>query len=325
LGKLLGTLAEELRRPSFPEEQVEFVRVQTLNAIQRSEDDTFERASNLARSRLYGKGNPYAGTVYGTKETVAKLSRDDVNAFYKQCISPNRLILVVAGDVNTEEVIQTVSELFGDWPAGSPQDEAVFARSADTQSLDGAEETIEMAERSNATVLFMRKGIARTADDYYATMVADHIFGGDFISRLNNILRVQEGLTYGSFSSLAPGLGTGPWTVFVQVNPENAEKAKEMTLRIWQDMYSEGATEEELARAKSYLTGNFAVRLGTISAVANLLSDMAYYKLGMDFIERYPQIINGLTLEDVNAAFRNNLAPDEYIEVSAGSLPKKSA
>jgi zinc protease len=320
--KLIGLLAEELRKPAFPSGQVEVIRVQTLNSIQRSEDDTFERAIKLARERLYGASNPYAQDTNGTKESVSKLTREDVVRFYKENVCPNRIILVVAGDVNADDVVQQISTLFGDWPAGAAQDESVYEKSLSTQPLTGQEETIEMQDRSNATVLFMRKGIQRSASDYYATMVADHIFGGDFTGRLNGTLRVQEGLTYGSFSMLAPGIGRGPWSIYVQVNPENAQKAKDLTLKIWREMYDKGATLEELERAKSYLTGNFAVRLGTVSAIANLMADMAYYKLGMDYIERYPQIINSLTLEEVNAAFRKNLAPDGYIEVSAGSLPQ---
>jgi zinc protease len=320
--KLVELLAEELRKPAFPAEQVEIVRVQTLNSIQRSEDDTFERAIKLARESLYGAGNPYSRDTLGKKESVSKLTREDVVSFYKENVCPNRIILVVAGDVNADDVVQQVSELFGDWPAGAAQDEKVYEQSLSTQPLNGREETIEMQDRSNATVLFMRKGIRRNAEDYYATMVADHIFGGDFTGRLNGTLRVQEGLTYGSFSMLSSGIGRGPWTIYVQVNPENALKAKDMALKIWREMYEGGATPEEMGRAKSYLTGNFAVRLGTVSAIANLMADMAYYKLGMDYIDRYPQIINSLTLEEVNAAFRNNLATDDYIEVSAGSLPQ---
>ncbi len=320
LAKLLGMLAEELRQPSFPQEQVEFVRIQTLNGIQRAQDDTFERAFDLARKTIYGEGNPYADNPSGTKETVAALTRDDVLAFYRANVSPDRIILVVAGDLKTDETIGLVEKLFGDWPAGETLDTMPYALSLQTQQLDGREETIEMADRSNATVLFMRRGICRTSNDYYAAKVANHIFGGSFISRLNDKLRVQEGLTYGSFSFLAPGFGAGPWTVCVHVNPANAQKAKAMALAEWRAMYEDGATEDELERAKSYLTGNFAVRLNTVSAIASLLADVTYYDLGMDYMKRYSQVINALTLEQVNLAFKNYMAPDDFISVTAGSL-----
>ncbi len=318
--KLLGMLAEELLHPAFPDEQVEFVRVQVLNGIQRAQDDTFDRAYDFARKQLYGEGNPYAGNPNGNKESVTAITRDDILGFYWQHVSPKRIILSIAGDVDTESAKRLVNEMFGGWNAGEAQDEGLFAKSLQTLPISGREEIIEMADRANATVLFLRAGISRTSEDYYATMVANHIFGGDFIARLNEKLRVQEGLTYGSFSFLAPGFGTGPWAVCVQTNPANAARAKDIALAEWKEMYENGATQEELERAKSYLTGNFAVKLSTVSAVANLYADIEHFKLGMDYMQRHAGIINALTLDQVNAAFRKHLAPDSFISVIAGSL-----
>lgn len=325
LPKLLGMLAEELLRPSFPDEQLEFVRVQVLNAIQRAQDDTFDRAYDFARKQLYGEGNSYAGNPNGTKESVTAITRDDVLGFYHEHVSPKRIILSIAGDVDAQSAKRLVEELFGGWSAGDAQDESLFAKSLQTQPLDGHEEIIEMADRANATVLFLRAGISRTSEEYYAVMVANHIFGGDFIARLNEKLRVQEGLTYGSFSFLAPGFGAGPWAVCVQANPANAARAREIALAEWKDMYDNGATQEELERAKSYLTGNFAVKLNTISAVANLYADIAHFRLGMDYMQRHAGIINGLALDQVNAAFKKHLAPDGFISVIAGSLSQSSS
>jgi zinc protease len=320
LPKLLGMLAEEMLRPAFPDEQVEFVRVQVLNNIQRAQDDTFDRAYDYARKQLFGEGNPYAGNPNGTKESVKAITRDDILGFYRQHVSPQRIILSIAGDVDTGSANNLLEELFGGWNAGEAQDEGLFARSLQTLPLNGREEIIEMADRSNATVLFLRTGISRTSEDYYAAMVANHIFGGDFIARLNEKLRVQEGLTYGSFSFLSPGFGVGPWAVCVQANPANAARAKDIALAEWKDMFENGARQEELERSKSYLTGNFAVKLNTVSAVANLYADIAHFRLGMDYMQIHDDILNSLTLAQVNAAFRKYLSPDGFISVIAGSL-----
>lgn len=320
LPKLLGMLAEELLQPAFPEEQVELIRIQVLNGIQRALDDTFDRAYDFARRQLYGEGNPYAGNPNGTKESVTAITRDDILGFYRQHVSPKRIILSIVGDVDAQSTEQLVEELFSNWNAGHAQDEGLFAKSLQTLPLNGREEIIEMADRANATVLFLRAGISRTSEDYYATMVANHIFGGDFIARLNEKLRVQEGLTYGSFSFLSPGFGIGPWAICVQTNPVNAARAKEIALAEWKDMYENGATQDELERAKSYLTGNFAIKLNTVSALANLHADIAHFKLGMDYMQRHAGIINSLTLSQVNNAFRKYLVPDGFISVIAGSI-----
>lgn len=318
--KLLEILAEELRQPAFSPNQVELVRTQVLNEIRRAKDDTYERAYNHARLELYGEGNPYACRPSGNEESVAAINPEDISHFHNKHARPNRMLISVVGDVKASEAMKLVERLFGDWHAGEAADCSRYELSHRTLRLGNNHAAIEVPGRANATVLFMRKGIARLDENYYATMVANHIFGGDFISRLNDRLRVQEGLTYGSYSFLSSGFGAGPWALVVQTNPENARMAMEIALEEWRRMHESGASEVELSRAKSYLTGNYAVRLSGISAIASALANAEFFGLGADYVRQYPDIINGLNLKQVNEAFVSYLAPEDYIAVAAGSL-----
>jgi len=318
--KLVGLLAEELLQPAFPEEQAELVRGQTLNAIKRMEDDTFELAYRRGRAMLYGQDHPYGTPVSGRTETVQALTRREMVDFHDRIMVPEGAVLSIAGDVNSGQVTDLIARQLGEWSGAAANDEPLYKRSREILKPGRDRVKIEMPGRSNATILVMRPGVARLAPDYYATAVANYIFGGDFASRLNDRLRAVAGLTYGSYSFTSAGRGQGPWAIYIQVNPANVAQAAELALAEWQRMYDEGATEPELNRAKSYLTGNFVVRLNNIGAISSAFAEIAHYDLGLDYFQRYQQIVNGLTLEKVNAAFRKNFALDDYVMITAGNV-----
>ncbi len=318
--KLVGLLAEELMQPAFPQEQVDRVRAHTLNTISRMEDDTFERAYRHGRTMLYGLDHPYGTPVSGRTETVQTITRQEMVDFHSLYAVPEGAVLSIAGDMDSGQMIDLITGKLGEWSGGVVNDEPLYMRSRDTRKLDRDQVKLEMPGRSNATILVMRPGITRLAPDYYAAAVANYIFGGDFASRLNDRLRAVAGLTYGSYSFTGAGRGSGPWVIYIQVNPDNVEQATDLALAEWRRMYDEGATELELNRAKSYLTGNFVVRLNNIGAIASAFAEIAHYDLGIDYFQRYQQIVNGLTLEEVNAAFRSNFAPDGYVVIIAGNV-----
>jgi len=318
--KLLSLLAEELLQPAFPEEQIELVRGQTLNAIKRAEDDTFEWAYRQGRAMMYGQDHPYGTPIIGRAETVQALTQREIVGFHSGIMVPEGAVLSIAGDVDSGQVLDIVAGLLGEWSGRLAGDKSVYGRSGEILELGNNRVKLRMPGRSNATILVMRPGISRLASDYYPAAVANYIFGGDFASRLNERLRAAEGLTYGSYSFTSAGRGRGPWTIYIQVNPSNVDQAMELALTEWERMCNEGATELELNRAKSYLTGNFAVRLNNIGAVSSAFAEIAHYDLGLDYFQRYQQIINGLTLDEVNAAFRKNFALDEYVMITAGNV-----
>ena len=95
------------------------------------------------------------------------------------------------------------------------------------------------------------------------------------LSRLNQRLRSSEGLTYGAYSFMSPGKGAGPWSLMVQVEPEGIGEAEKLLLAEWESFAEDGITEEELARGKAFLTGNFPVRLAVSNKEGLLRPGMA--------------------------------------------------
>jgi zinc protease len=180
-----------------------------------------------------------------------------------------------------------------------------------------------MADKEQVDLVFARRGISRTDPDYYAAMMANFIFGGDFTSRLNKELRDNRGLTYGTYSSFNAGMGRGPWTASIGVNPANTRKAKDGVREMLASVVADGVTAAELDEAKTYLTGSYPVRLETNGAIASALIEAELFGLGLDFIQRYPGILTALTLDEVNRAARKYFAPGDQVMAAAGTLPQE--
>jgi zinc protease len=150
--------------------------------------------------------------------------------------------------------------------------------------------------------------------------VANFILGGDMSSRLNERLRIREGLTYGAFSWFSNGRAAGPFCVAVQVNPDNVEPAITATREVLAEYAAQGATADELRLAQSYLTGNFPVKLSNNAAVASALTESVYLGKGVDYIQHYPQLVNAVTLDEVAGITSQLMNPDGLLLVAAGTL-----
>ncbi len=323
LSTLLGLLFETLRFPSFEEEELSKAKLIIDNEITRLEDSTFERALFSARDELLGTDNPYAGMLTGTHESLASITREELVEFHSTYFKPSSTTITIVGDVNAESVIREISMLIHNWQTDSGQDVDFSAYYLASEKLCIQSEKfirIDMPDKSNVSLVFVKKGLNRCSSDFYSAMVANFIFGGDFMSRLNERLRVKEGLTYGSLSFFQPGRGAGPWVISVQVNPESIDKAIEIVKEEWHRFFADGVTEDELYKAKSYFTGNFSVRLDTIYAISSLLADIEYFSLGYDYMARYKDIISSLTLADVNEAIKRRFNPERWVLAIAGSL-----
>jgi zinc protease len=179
---------------------------------------------------------------------------------------------------------------------------------------------VQMKGKSQVDVACALPGLSRTDPDYYAAMLANFVLGGGSLSsRLMDNLRDKQGLVYGVYSSLSAGIGAGPLQIRAGTNPASADRTAEEILVQVARMQDEGPTATELEEAVSYLTGVFPVRLETNAGVASQLLGAELYGLGMDYIERYPAIIRGVSLEETRAAGRKYLRPDACALAMAGS------
>jgi len=317
---LLDMLAEQLLEPAFPETEVELTRQQIQSGLLASTDDTFDVGMTTARDALYGGENPFAGRVEGTKESVAAITRDDLALWQQKNVVPEGAILTIVGDVNAAAALAEVVKRLGGWQGNRPDRAKLLDLGGAFRNAGGQQQKVELPDKSNVSLQWMGPGPSKLGPDWARRTVANFILGGDFLSRLNERLRIKDGLTYWSFSWFNNSRAAGPFCVSAQVNPQNVDPAIAAANEELARFSADGPTEEELALAKDYLTGNFPVRLETNADIAGVLTDAVYLDRGVDYVRRYRTEIEAVTRQQVAEVAKQFMAPAKMLLVISGTV-----
>lgn len=323
---ILDVLSDKLRRPSFPADELEKARRQTLAGIEEAREETGALASIALSGALFPKGHPYyLPTLDEQEATLKALTRDDLVAFHAAHYAPDRMILTIVGDVKTDEAIAAIKKYFGDWQKKGNLPPVVIP---DTPLPKGPTRTmvIPVADKAQVDVLYGYPGqLKRTDPDFYTAVVLNTILGGGtgLSSRLASNVRDRLGLVYGIYASADATLGAGPFQVQFGSNPGNVDQAVAEMERQLTLMREKGATPEEVAQAVGYLTGSYPVTLATNAAVAGQLLIAEIYGLGLDYIQKRNDYYRAVTVEQVNAAAQKYLQPGIGALVIAGTYNGK--
>ena len=322
---LLDTLAEELREPSFPEDELEKLKQQTVAAIQEQQASTRARAYERLTQLLFDPANPfYQHAGERLIESIAGITVADVRRFYAERYGGRSLILSVAGAVNAFEVQAQFRAAFGAFNGPA----SVEVEVADAAQAAAQHEIVLLKDKANVDVMLGTAApLRRAAADYYAALLANSALGESTLSsRLGLQVRDREGLTYGIGSRFrAPSLAAGPWYIAVSVNPQNVAQAIGSALGVLRDYVAHGIREDELRDEKSSAVGSFKVALSTNAGLAEALWNAEFYRLGTDYVDRYPQLIEAVTIDEVNAAIRKYFRPEQLTVVIAGDYAAPTA
>jgi zinc protease len=318
LEEILRVLADALRNPAFPAEQVEKMRDELIIDYRVAENSTASVAARRANELLYPEGHPYHWSTGGSDTSLAAITREDLASFHARHYGPNTTILVLVGDVTESRAAALVEKVFGDWKK-LPDPPAFQVPNADPPK-EVRDLVVPKPGKSQADVVWAVPGLPRSAPDYDAAMMMNYVLGGGSLSsRLMDNLRDKEGLVYGAYSSMVSGIGAGPIQIRAGTNPGNVDRTIEALLGQVGRFHDEGPTDEEMEAAKGFLTGIFPVRLEANAGVAGQLLSAELYGLGLDYIERYPSIVRAVTTADAKAAARKYLSRAVYVLVVAGS------
>lgn len=316
---LIRTMAEELREPVFPGEELDKLKQQYIASIKESLDETGARAYERLTQLVFDESNPfYRYAPERTIREVESLTVEDVRTFYTRHYGATSLLLVAAGAVTATGVRQLVEEHFGDWQ-GAPA--ATF--DVPTTPLQAApqRDVVFMKGKQNCNVVIGHaSGLRRTNDDYYAASIANRALGQSTLSsRLGLKVRDELGLTYGIHSSFPEsGFADGPFVINVTVAPQNVETAIDAALEIVNDYRASGITPEELRDEQSSITGGFKVGLASNAGMAAQLASAELFGLGIKHLDEFPNLIRAITKDQVDAAIRRYFHPDRATTVIAG-------
>ena len=312
----LDLLQEVVLSAAFPEAEVKRKVAEIQAAIKRSEESP-EAVASRALAPLVYDGHPYSRPADGTVESVGKLTRDDVLAFYRERVRPDTAIIAVVGAITVDEARQAIQRRLGGWRAPPGPPPAV----PDVPSAPPPQERKITRDLTQATILMGRQAVRQTNPDYFPLVVASYVLGGGSASRLYGRVRDDGGQAYAVYSYVSPARHGASFVVSAQTRTAEVPKVVDTIRGELARMTREAVTDREIDLAKSYLIGSFPFRLDTSSKVADFLVAIESQGLGLDYADRYRASIARVTAADVQRVASTFFPPDSFSRVIVGKVP----
>lgn len=303
-------LALAVNAPRFDPEPLARISSQLANRIAARENDPDTKASIAWASAIYGD-HPYARRQEGTPETLAAITADDLRAFHRRLFARGNLVVGVVGAIDAETLKTELDKVFGSLPA-----------EPDLQPVEVVEPKVDQKillefDLPQASLRLAYPGMRRDDPRFFAAYLMNHILGGGtFSSRLFEEVREKRGLAYGVGSTIVNRDYSSALMIGTSTRADRAQETLSVIRDVVKTMAEEGPSEQELADAKNYVLGAYAINnLDTSSAIARTLVDLQIEELGMDYIERREELIGAVTLDEVREAARLLLSGEPAVMI----------
>ena len=288
----MSILADVVRNPVFKDEEIERLRQQYLDNLSVGMNSPGTLASWVASRVVFG-GTPYGHPVSGTPESIPRIKREDITTLHSTYYRPDNAVLVIGGDIKSDDAFKLAERLFGDWakpstPLAAPQSKATG--DAPKQRVV----VVDMPGAGQAAVVFARRGIARTDPEFYTGLVANSVLSG-YSGRLNQEIRIKRGLSYGARSSLDTRRDVGPFVASAQTKNQSGAEVASLLMGELSRLSSEAVSETELMPRKAVVIGGFGRSLETTEGLVGQVASLALYGLGLDEINRYIASVQAVT------------------------------
>ena len=301
--RLLGL---SLTEPRFDADPVRRMREAQMISVAQREEDAEVMVGDQWLVMAF-PGHPYAQPSRGTSATAPNLTADDLREFVRTRFTRDRLIVGAVGDVSPEEIARLVDLALAALPATGPRFEVPDVDIVVEERL----EIIRLPTRQ-AQVLMGTRGVGREDPDYYAASLLNTVLGGaSFLSRIWQEVREERGLAYAIGTFNTPLEHTAYYIATFSTANENVTETIDVVRAEVERVAREGLTEEELANAKTYSIGSFALRLDRSTRIADVLVGMQFSGLSIDYLDKRSDYINAVTLDDIGRVARRMFLGDE--------------
>jgi len=302
-----------MAKPRFDADAVERVRAQIIAGLKFDENDPEEVAS-LAWDRLAFRDHPYGRPIKGTKASIAAISRDDLQDYVRRVFARDKLVITVVGDIDADTLGRTIDDVFGPLPEASS-----LSRVNDVKPPLGPSREIIAMEVPQSVAQFGHRAFSRKDDDFMAAYILNYIIGGGgFSSRLMEEVREKRGLAYSVHSNIFPYQHGAVFVGRVATKNEAVAQSLAVIKSALKRLAEEGPSAEELASAKSYLTGAYALRFESSSSIANQLLWIQIEDLGIDYVDKRNELVEQVTLEDIMRVAKRLIEADRLITTIVG-------
>jgi len=307
--KAAPVLFDILSRPVFDSTEVGRLRAELASAIEAKEDRPNTQSAEAFGNMLYGK-HPYAQPPMGNLESLARISRQDLANHHKKYYLPNNCVISVVGNFEPARMRKLIERNLGQWPKRDIPKLSLpeIARIGQSRAL------LINRQINQAYINLGFLGPKRNDPDYQAIRVMNYILGGGgFVSRLVKNIRMAQGLAYDVDSYYDPRTDYGPYSLSVQTKCSSADTAVKSLIAEMKRIQNEPVSDEELKEAKDYIRGSYPFRFETSGQTARQYLYIELYGLGNDYFKQDMEKTLAVTKDDVTAAAKKYLRPDNYL------------
>jgi zinc protease len=314
----LDLLTDVVQHPSFPPEEIDRVRQQTLVEIEQANSDA-AYLSSIAFTQGMFRGEKYGHPVVGTLETVANFQQADCQRAYLRSLQPDNLFIAAAGNFRAHDLAEQIQERIGKHQSSNGKKTQAPSRQVDKPQATN----VVLIEKPDAAQTSLRMGfrtVNRAEEDFIPMQFLNTIFGGSFISRLNHNLREEKGYTYGVHSSIDARKHASVLTVSSHVGSDVVESAVSEVLREIERLRTEPVTDDELETTRKYMIGSFALRTETPTQVVSLLSTLELYGLPKDYHSRYLAELAAMTKDRLFEVQQRRFSTESVVIAASGNV-----
>ncbi len=313
---LIELITDMLRRPMLDADEFEKLRERSINLIKAAKGSNPGNLLPRYGNAFLFTEHPYGNAVGGSEESLARITHEDLLAFYENQVGGDRLIISVVGDFNAEAMKSRLTAALGDWRAAAADaaDVPVAQRAAGRRVL--------LIDKPGATQTYIWLGNVGVAVDYPMRAelnLANTVFGGRFTSMLNDELRVKAGLTYSARSVLTRPARPGSVVINTFTETSTTTEAIDMALELLEKLRDSGIGAEMLESARNYVMGQFPPRLETAAQLASQLAMLELYGLDSAYVNDYVEALTAANTEGVAATIADVYpSPDDLVFVFIG-------
>ncbi|WP_193162635.1 M16 family metallopeptidase [Microbulbifer hainanensis] len=320
----IDLFADVVLHPQFSDEEIERKRSRWIASIQQEKTRPVQMALRTLPPLLYGTDHAYGVplTGSGTEESIASLTRDDLQQYHQTWLRPDNATLVVTGDITMDTLMQKLQQHFADWRA--PQAAVPQKNLAKVAYPDGS--SIYLIDKPGSAQSIIIGGLLAPSDgiaDSETLHMMNDILGGTFTARINMNLREEKHWAYGAYSFLTGGKGQQPLMVYAPVQTDKtSESLAELQKELHAYVGDEPAQAEELQKLKDKRINELPGRFETIAAVSGAVSGMVTYDRPLDYMDGYADRIRNMDLASVRTMAQETVKPDQFIWVVVGDKQK---
>ena len=264
---------------------------------------------------LYGEDHPYGRRPKGSAATVEGIDRRQLLDFHAAWFAPDRLTLVLVGDIGVSVAVAAVTRVCGEWASLGTPTPALPPPPAQTRRRL----VIPMPAKAQADIVYGFTTILRSDPAFHAYWIMNNVLGQYGIGgRVGRSIRERQGMAYYAGSMFEAGHIAGPLLVRAGVNADNVDRAIAAIDTEVAGMARDGVTDEELTSAKQYLVGSIPRSLETNEGIARFLQTTEQFDLGLDYDRRLPGLVQSVTADAVAEAARRTLVTEHAAIVIAG-------